>query len=86
MSTKQAPSKNLMDDHRNKINYSTCPSGEKFPLPKDDDYANEFKKMQKLFKTILIGYTLICRKTSQKIFQASRKENGLFLMHLERNV
>jgi UDP-N-acetyl-D-glucosamine dehydrogenase len=48
MSTKQAPSKNLMDDHRNKINYSTCPSGEKFPLPKDDDYANEFKKMQKL--------------------------------------
>ena len=27
---------------------STCPSGEKFPLPKDDDYAKEFKEMQKL--------------------------------------
>jgi nucleotide sugar dehydrogenase len=48
MSTKQAPSKNLMDGHQNEINYSTCPSGEKFPLPKDDDYANEFQKMQKL--------------------------------------
>jgi nucleotide sugar dehydrogenase len=48
MSTKQAPSKNLVDGHQNEIDYSTCPSGEKFPLPKDDDYANEFKKMQKL--------------------------------------
>jgi nucleotide sugar dehydrogenase len=48
MSTKQAPSKNLMDGHQNEIYYSTCPSGEKFPLPKDDDYANEFQKMQKL--------------------------------------
>jgi nucleotide sugar dehydrogenase len=48
MSTKQAPSKKLVDGHQNKIDYSTCPSGEKFPLPKDNDYANEFKKMQKL--------------------------------------
>ena len=48
MSTKQAPSKNLVDGHQNEIDYSTCPSGEKFPLPKDNDYAKEFKKMQKL--------------------------------------
>jgi nucleotide sugar dehydrogenase len=48
MSTKQAPSNNLMNSHQSEIDYSTCPSGEKFPLPKDDDYANEFKKMQKL--------------------------------------
>ncbi len=48
MSTKQTPSKNLMDSQQSEIDYSTCPSGEKFPLPKDDDYASEFKKMQKL--------------------------------------
>ncbi len=28
--------------------YSTCPAGEKFPLPAEDDYAEEFKKIQKL--------------------------------------
>ncbi len=48
MSTKQTPSKNLMDNHQSEINYSTCPSGEKFPLPKAADYVSEFKKMQKL--------------------------------------
>ena len=48
MSAKQAPSKNLMNSPQNEIDYSTCPSGEKFPLPKDDEYASEFKKMQKL--------------------------------------
>jgi nucleotide sugar dehydrogenase len=48
MSTKQAPLNNLMNSHQSEIDYSTCPSGEKFPLPKDDDYASEFKKMQKL--------------------------------------
>jgi nucleotide sugar dehydrogenase len=48
MSTKQVPSKKLMDSHQSEIDYSTCPSGEKFPLPKDEDYASEFKKIQKL--------------------------------------
>ena len=48
MSTRKTPSKNLMDNHQSDMDYSTCPSGEKFPLPKDDDYAGEFKKMQKL--------------------------------------
>ena len=48
MSTKRTTLKNLMDIDQNEIEYSTCPSGEKFPLPKDDDYASEFKKMQKL--------------------------------------
>ena len=48
MSTKQASSNNLMNSHQSEIDYSTCPSGEKFHLPKDDDYASEFKKMQKL--------------------------------------
>jgi UDP-N-acetyl-D-glucosamine dehydrogenase len=48
MSTKQTPSKKIMDNHQSEINYSTCPSGEKFPLPKAADYASEFKKMQKL--------------------------------------
>jgi nucleotide sugar dehydrogenase len=37
-----------MNSHQSEIDYSTCPSGEKFPLPKDEDYASEFKKMQKL--------------------------------------
>jgi len=37
-----------MDNHQSEINYSTCPSGEKFPLPKAADYVSEFKKMQKL--------------------------------------
>ncbi len=48
MSTKQAPSKKRMDRHQAEPDYSICPSGEKFPLPKDDDYAGEFKKIQKL--------------------------------------
>jgi nucleotide sugar dehydrogenase len=37
-----------MDSHQSEIDYSTCPSGEIFPLPNDDDYASEFEKMQKL--------------------------------------
>jgi UDP-N-acetyl-D-glucosamine dehydrogenase len=48
MSTNQTPSKKLTGSHQIETEYSTCPSGEKFPLPKDDDYASEFKKMQKL--------------------------------------
>jgi len=48
MSTKQASLKNLRDSYQSEIDYSVCPSGEKFPLPNDDDYASEFKKMQKL--------------------------------------
>jgi nucleotide sugar dehydrogenase len=48
MPAKQAPSKNLTADHASEPDYSTCPSGEKFPLPKDEDYANEFKRMQRL--------------------------------------
>ena len=28
--------------------YSICPTGEKFPLPAEDDYAKEFKSIQKL--------------------------------------
>jgi UDP-N-acetyl-D-glucosamine dehydrogenase len=48
MSTNQTPSKKLTGNHQIETEYSTCPSGEKFPLPKDDDYASEFKKMQKL--------------------------------------
>jgi len=48
MSKKQAPSKKRMDRYQAEPYYSICPSGEKFPLPKDDDYAGEFKKIQKL--------------------------------------
>ena len=48
MSAKHATSKNLMAGHPSEPDYSTCPSGEKFPLPKDDDYASEFKRMQTL--------------------------------------
>lgn len=32
------------------INYSTCPSGESFPLPGPEDYDREFKRLQKLVK------------------------------------
>ncbi len=28
--------------------FSICPAGEKFPLPAEDDYAEEFKKIRKL--------------------------------------
>ncbi|MGB9437842.1 MAG: UDP binding domain-containing protein [Desulfobacterales bacterium] len=48
MSTKRTSSKKLMDRHQSENDYSTCPSGEKFPLPKAADYASEFEKMQKL--------------------------------------
>ena len=48
MSIKQAPVKNMTDDQNSEIDYSTCPLGEKFPLPKADDYLSELKKMQKL--------------------------------------
>jgi UDP-N-acetyl-D-glucosamine dehydrogenase len=41
-------SKNLAVRHQSEPDYSTCPSGEKFPLPRDNEYANEFAKMQKL--------------------------------------
>ncbi len=48
MSTKPAPSNILRDPQRTESDHSICPSGEKFPLPKDDEYATEFKKMKKL--------------------------------------
>ena len=48
MSAKHATSKNLPTSHPGEPDFSTCPSGEKFPLPKDDDYASEFKRMQTL--------------------------------------
>ncbi|MEX1329955.1 MAG: UDP binding domain-containing protein [Desulfobacterales bacterium] len=41
-------SKNLAVRHQSEPEYSTCPSGEKFPLPRDNEYTNEFAKMQKL--------------------------------------
>ena len=41
-------SKNLAVRHHTEPDYSTCPSGEKFPLPRDNEYADEFTKMQKL--------------------------------------
>ena len=41
-------SKNLAVRHHTEPDYSTCPSGEKFPLPRDNEYADEFAKMQKL--------------------------------------
>jgi UDP-N-acetyl-D-glucosamine dehydrogenase len=41
-------SKNLAVRHQSEPEYSICPSGEKFPLPRDNEYANEFTKMQKL--------------------------------------
>ena len=43
--------KQLSPDSPDKINsdtgYSTCPSGEKFPLPKPEDYAAKFEHLQK---------------------------------------
>ncbi|MGD8445273.1 MAG: UDP binding domain-containing protein [Desulfobacterales bacterium] len=50
MSPKGTPSnsKSLAVRHQAEPDYSTCPSGEKFPLPQDKEYANEFTRMQKL--------------------------------------
>ena len=48
MPKKQAASSNLTDNHRSESDFSICPAGETFSLPKDEDYENEFKKMQKL--------------------------------------
>ena len=50
MSTKHSPSKKLMDCYQSENDYSVCPSGEKFPLPRDADYMREFEKMKKLVK------------------------------------
>jgi hypothetical protein len=44
MSPEQASLKNLKNVHQNQPAFSICPSGEEFPLPKDEDYAGEFKK------------------------------------------
>jgi hypothetical protein len=38
MSPKQASSKNLKDVNQSQEAFSICPSGEEFPLPKDEDY------------------------------------------------
>jgi nucleotide sugar dehydrogenase len=48
VSAKQTPLTNLNDTHQNENEYSTCPSGEKFPLPKKDDYVSELKKIKKM--------------------------------------
>jgi hypothetical protein len=50
MSPKQASLKNLKNVHQNQPAFSICPSGEEFPLPKDEDYASEFKRVEKLVK------------------------------------
>ena len=48
MSSKEASSKSPKNDYHSEPVYSVCPSGEEFPLPKDEDYASEFKKIEKL--------------------------------------
>ncbi len=50
MSPNQAFSKNLKDVNQSQPAFSICPSGEEFPLPKDEDYAGEYKKVEKLVK------------------------------------
>jgi nucleotide sugar dehydrogenase len=50
MSFKKASSNNLKHVHQGQSGYSVCPSGEEFPLPKDEDYANEFKKIKNIVK------------------------------------
>jgi hypothetical protein len=42
MSFKEASSKNPKNDYHSEPAFSVCPSGEEFPLPKDEDYASEF--------------------------------------------
>ena len=37
-----------MDGPQSETEFSVCPAGEKFSLPAKEDYANEFKRMQKL--------------------------------------
>ncbi len=48
MPAKYAVSKKTVTGQSDESGYSTCPSGEKFPLPGRDDYASEFKRMKKL--------------------------------------
>jgi nucleotide sugar dehydrogenase len=48
MPAKYAVSKKSVAGPSEEPGYSTCPSGEKFPLPGRDDYASELKKMKEL--------------------------------------
>ena len=50
MPGKQVSSKIPKNDYHSQPAFSICPSGEEFPLPKDEDYAGEFKKVEKLVK------------------------------------
>ena len=48
MPAKHAVPKKAVDGQSDEPGYSTCPSGETFPLPGPADYTREFKKMKKL--------------------------------------
>jgi nucleotide sugar dehydrogenase len=48
MPTKRNPNKNVVNDRRTELEYSVCPSGEKFSLPTAGEYEREFKKVQEL--------------------------------------
>ena len=50
MSSQQPSSKISNNESHSEPAFSTCPSGEKFPLPKDEDYASEFKMVEKRVK------------------------------------
>ena len=48
MPTKKNPNKHVDDDRQTELEYSVCPTGEKFPLPTAGEYESEFKKVQEL--------------------------------------
>ena len=48
MSSKEVFSKKKQDLHGEQQVFSICPSGGKFPLPAEEDYAKEFEKIQKI--------------------------------------
>jgi len=50
MSHKLSKSDQTPDKQQDQPAYSTCPSGEKFPLPAESEYAGEFDKIKKLVK------------------------------------
>jgi UDP-N-acetyl-D-mannosaminuronate dehydrogenase len=43
-----SPTKSSGEKEENRIQFSPSPSGEKFPLPKNDDFQSEFQRLQAL--------------------------------------
>jgi len=51
MKKRNVVSEKLADKDQFEVNASVCPAGEVFPLPKDEDYEKEFKRLERIVKS-----------------------------------